>query len=340
MFKARYNDPETGKEGFIASSEYDAEKHGSYHLSCPEDGCCAPVNFRKGSLAEGNANPRRAHFYTLDRSEHNESCPVLDDEYEPEVRFSCSIREAVQRGLAIMLNANFKTSLNVAASFNPKSKYHSVNPYQKWLVENPHISEACHNAGVMLKHLNTIMEYGGVPALRYTKIGHSGRLRCADEIITHCDDPYATQNIIRELEDDFIAMPGLKTAHGFPRLMVFQPSYASLKSVGEQHISSAADYNGFTHRLELPPYEPNHAHDTDFINAGQPLCVFAAPMLRDGHKTIEWRVLSQDMICPAQGPVIDLVTPDPALLVRTPKTKRARKTDTKQMSLFGRPHHR
>ncbi len=305
MLKARYTHPDTKAETVISAREYSADTHKG-HVSCSEDGCRAQVNFRTGSLAEGGANPRRDHFYSLDITQHKTACPTLDPDYEQKASIKCSLEDAIARGMDILLNMNFKTTMRVLPSFNRESRFDSRNPYQIWQVQTIHAPFAMHNMEEALETLNRIYEIGGYAALSRTHIGHCGDLRPVTQIMMGVQDRTKTADLYREMDRDFAALSGLQIAFGFPRILGFRPSYASATRAGDNVLSSDRTASGLGHSVECK----GSVHDTDIINQGGDTCIFAVPMLRKGSQTIQWQVIHQGMITRAKGPVTDFLVTD------------------------------
>lgn len=73
------------------------------HLRCPEDGCVAPMPFRKGGPVEGCTKHRRDHFASVSIGDHKDGCPTVD----PKVKqYTTTIRDAFDGNGFILINLN------------------------------------------------------------------------------------------------------------------------------------------------------------------------------------------------------------------------------------------
>ena len=76
------------------------------HLRCPEDGCVAPMGFRKGGPVKGCKNDRPDHFYTLQSKDkgHAAGCPTIDPKVKRDV---VKIEDAFDANGFILVHLNY-----------------------------------------------------------------------------------------------------------------------------------------------------------------------------------------------------------------------------------------
>lgn len=137
----------------ITPDVYDATIHRG-HLTCPEDGCHAPMLFRKGGPVEGCTKHRRDHFASVSIGDHKDCCPTTDPKVE---QYTTTIRDAFDSNGFILINLNHslpKGKTRIPREFDERSwrDYMGLSPRESF-------RRTAKRATISVKDMNELHRY-------------------------------------------------------------------------------------------------------------------------------------------------------------------------------------